>query len=125
ALRVIGRDAEAPRFETWAQAVRDDFQRLLIVDGVLAGCAVFEDGGVRYLLHPRDAVTGVRYSSLAMIHALLEGMFTPEQARSHMRLMDEHLLGPDGMRLFDRPLPYHGGPQRFFQRAESAAFFGR
>src|SRR5690606_33018173 len=34
ALRVIGRDAEAPRFETWAQAVRDDFQRLLIVDGV-------------------------------------------------------------------------------------------
>ena len=29
------------------------------------------------------------------------------------------------MRLFDRPLPYHGGPQRFFQRAESATFFGR
>ena len=29
------------------------------------------------------------------------------------------------MRLFDRPLPYHGGPQRVFQRAESATFFGR
>ena len=29
------------------------------------------------------------------------------------------------MRLFDRPMPYHGGPQRFFQRAESATFFGR
>jgi cellobiose phosphorylase len=25
----------------------------------------------------------------------------------------------------DRPLAYHGGPQRLFQRAESAAFFGR
>jgi cellobiose phosphorylase len=29
------------------------------------------------------------------------------------------------VRLFDQPLPYHGGPQRFFQRAESATFFGR
>ena len=29
------------------------------------------------------------------------------------------------MRLFDRPMPYHGGPQRLFQRAESATFFGR
>ena len=125
ALRVIGRNSEAPRFEQWADTVRADFQRLLIVDGVLAGYALFESGGVRYLLHPQDAVSGVRYSSLAMIHALLEDLFTPEQAREHMRLMDEHLLGPDGIRLFDRPMPYHGGPQRFFQRAESATFFGR
>ena len=90
------------------------------------GYALFEGGRVvRYLLHPRDDVSGVRYSSLAMIHALLEDMFTPEQAREHLQLIDEHLPGPDGMRLFDRPMPYHGGPQRFFQRAESATFFGR
>jgi cellobiose phosphorylase len=125
ALRVVGRDSDAPRFERWADAVRADFQRLLIVDGVLTGYALFEDSGVRYLLHPRDAVSGVKYSSLAMIHALSEDLFTPEQVREHMRLIDEHLLGPDGIRLFDRPLPYHGGPQRFFQRAESATFFGR
>ncbi len=125
ALRLVGRASEAPRFEQWAVRVREDFQRLLIVDGVLAGYALFEGDAVRYLLHPRDSVSGVRYSSLAMIHALLEDLLTPEQAREHMRLMDEHLLGPDGMRLFDRPMPYHGGPQRFFQRAESATFFGR
>jgi cellobiose phosphorylase len=35
------------------------------------------------------------------------------------------LLGPDGARLFDRPLAYHGGPQKYFQRAESASYFGR
>jgi 1,2-beta-oligoglucan phosphorylase len=29
------------------------------------------------------------------------------------------------VRLFDKPMPYHGGPMRFFQRAESATFFGR
>src|SRR5262249_6637289 len=26
---------------------------------------------------------------------------------------------------FDRPLPYQGGPQRHFQRAESSAYWGR
>ncbi|HSR10632.1 MAG TPA: hypothetical protein VLS90_04245, partial [Thermodesulfobacteriota bacterium] len=36
-----------------------------------------------------------------------------------------HLVGPDGARLFDRPMEYRGGPMRFFQRAESAAYFGR
>ena len=59
-----------------------DFQRILIVDGVLTGYALFEsEASVRYLLHPRDATTGVRYSALAMIHAILEDMLTPEQAR--------------------------------------------
>jgi cellobiose phosphorylase len=39
--------------------------------------------------------------------------------------MRTHLRFPDGVRLMDRPLAYHGGPQVLFQRAESAAFFGR
>jgi 1,2-beta-oligoglucan phosphorylase len=134
ALRVIGRDAEAGRLEAWAAAVQRDFQRLLLVDGVLTGYALFDESGsraesgpdvFRYLLHPRDQTTGVRYSVLAMIHAILEDMLTPEQAREHLALIERHLSGPDGVRLFDRPMPYHGGTQRFFQRAESATFFGR
>ena len=60
-----------------------------------------------------------------MIHAILEDLLTPEQARNHLQLIDAHLRGPDGVRLFDKPMPYHGGPMRFFQRAESATFFGR
>jgi cellobiose phosphorylase len=67
----------------------------------------------------------VKYSSLAMIHAILEDLFDPEQLQQHLRLIDLKLSGPDGIRLFDRPMNYHGGPQRFFQRAESATFFGR
>ena len=107
--------------------MRGDFHRLLLVDDVLAGYALFEPGSdaVRYLLHPRDETTGVRYSILAMIHAILEGLFDRAQLQHHLRLIDEHLTGPDGARLFDRPLDYHGGPQRHFQRAESATFFGR
>jgi cellobiose phosphorylase len=60
-----------------------------------------------------------------MIHAIINDMFTREQAESHLALIRNHLLGPDGARLFDKPLAYHGGRQKYFQRAESASFFGR
>ena len=143
ALRQVSRQSLAQRLERQAEAVRHDFLRLLLVDDVLAGYALFEpelrareagdtarDGHgrvprIRYLLHPRDETTGVRYSVLAMIHAILEGLFDRAQLQHHLRLIDEHLTGTDGVRLFDRPLAYHGGPQRNFQRAESASFFGR
>jgi cellobiose phosphorylase len=52
-------------------------------------------------------------------------MLTPDQVSEHLALIESHLSGPDGVRLFDRPLPYHGGGQRLFQRAETATFFGR
>ena len=126
AFRSIGRNEDAARFEIQGKAVDRDFHRLLMVDGVLTGYALFEGvDRVRYLLHPRDEVTGVHYSSLAMIHAIIEDLLTPAQAREHLRLIGEHLSAPDGVRLFDRPMPYHGGPQTLFQRAESATFFGR
>jgi cellobiose phosphorylase len=126
ALRACGRFHEAIRLESSAQGVQRDFRRLLLVDGVLAGYALFEQGGgVRYLLHPSDQSSGVRYSALAIIHAILEDMLTPAQAREHLRLIDVHLSAADGLRLFDRPMPYHGGPMRLFQRAETATFFGR
>lgn len=126
ALRAIGRATEAAALENEARTVLKDFQRLLLVNDVLTGYALFEhDGRVRYLLHPTDDATGVKYSSLAMIHAILEDLLTPEQARAHLKLIDKHLSAPDGVRLFDRPLPYHGGPQKLFQRAESATYFGR
>jgi len=126
ALRAIGRTQDAIRLETWSEAVKRDFQRLLIVDGVLAGYAVFETGRpARYLLHPSDQTTGIQYSALAITHAILEDLLAPAQTLDHLRLIDQHLSAPDGVRLFDRPMPYHGGPQRLFQRAESATFFGR
>jgi cellobiose phosphorylase len=126
ALRDIGRSTEAAELDEQAQAVLGDFQRLLLPDDVLAGYAQFtDDGGIRYLLHPRDETTGIRYSSLGMIHAILEDLLSPAQAREHLRLIRAHLSAPDGGRLFDRPMAYHGGRQRLFQRAETATFFGR
>jgi 1,2-beta-oligoglucan phosphorylase len=133
ALRFSGRSGEARPLELRAEAIRGDFQRRLVVDEVLTGYALFGDGdgdgdgggGVRHLLHPRDQATGVHYSSLAMIHAILEDLLSPAQVDAHLRVIESHLHASDGIRLFDRPMPYHGGPQRLFQRAESATYFGR
>jgi CRISPR-associated protein Csx3 len=60
-----------------------------------------------------------------MIHGILANLLTREQAARHVTEIRRHLLAADGARLFDRPLPYHGGVQRRFQRAESSPFFGR
>ncbi|BBU64253.1 hypothetical protein MSC49_41880 (plasmid) [Methylosinus sp. C49] len=126
-----GSAARAADIRARAEHVREDFQRLLVVDGVVAGLASFHGTDRRgadhvdYLLHPRDAATGVSYSLIPMIHAIIAGLFTPAQAREHLAVIERHLLAPDGARLFDRPIEYRGGAQKCFQRAESAAFFGR
>jgi cellobiose phosphorylase len=126
ALRRVGRPGPAAQLEESAALVRDDFQRLLVADGVLPGFAYFHpDGRIEPWLHPSDAATGIRFRLLPMIHAILAGLFTPAQAHAHARLIRQHLLGPDGARLFDRPPRYRGGLMRHFQRAETSTFFGR
>ncbi len=126
ALRRLGRDDFALPLEALADQTRAEFQRVLIADGTLAGFAYFhEDRSVEYLLHPSDRTTGIHYRLLPMIHAIINGMLTPEQAATHVGYMRAHLLAPDGAHLFDRPPVYRGGAQRSFQRAESSSFFGR
>ncbi len=125
-LRRSGR-ADGARERSLAAAMRADFNRFLIRDGTVAGYGEFSPrGGLpALLLHPQDDRTGVRYSLLPMTQAILGALFTPEQVRHHLRLIRTELTFPDGVRLMDRPLRYRGGPQAIFQRAESAAFFGR
>jgi cellobiose phosphorylase len=107
--------------------MREDFNRYLMRDGVVAGYGVFRpEGGLpELLLHPSDKQTGLSYSLLPMTQAILGDLFTPQQARRHLALINKHLAFPDGVRLMDRPIAYHGGPEVIFRRAESAAFFGR
>jgi 1,2-beta-oligoglucan phosphorylase len=123
----LDRSDEAARLVAEAAGVRAEFQRLLVQDDVVAGYALFpEQGGERELwIHPSDTRTGLRYSLLPMMHAVIDELFTPEQARHQAALIEQHLQGPDGARLFDAPLPYRGGPSTLFQRAETSSFFGR
>ncbi|RYD23516.1 MAG: hypothetical protein EOP88_03860 [Verrucomicrobiaceae bacterium] len=126
AFRQLGDVKRAEGLEARAATILEEFQDVLVVDEVLAGLAYFQEAGKPdYLLHPRDTTTGLSYSLLAMIHAIINDMFSPDQAEAHLALIRKHLTGPDGARLFDKPMAYHGGLQTNFQRAESASFFGR
>ncbi|MGE3872118.1 MAG: cellobiose phosphorylase [Parvibaculaceae bacterium] len=126
-LRRTQRGDEAERITRLAEEMRHDFNRHLIVDGTVAGYAIFAPGSDRpeLMLHPSDRRTGLKYSLLPMKRGLISGIFTPEQAAHHLDIIREHLLFPDGARLMDRPVTYRGGPERIFRRAESAANFGR
>jgi CRISPR-associated protein Csx3 len=132
-LRIVGDHGDlASSLVAEAAEVAADLHRYLVVDGELAGYAQLDPpdaNGVvavsRLLVHPRDAETGLSHGSLQMIHALGSSLFDPTQAAHHVALVREHLMGVDGVRLFDRPPAYYGGPMRHFQRAETATFVGR
>ncbi len=127
-LRRAGRPSKkAKEHDALAATMREDFNRFLIRDDIVAGYGVFSPkGGLpELLLHPRDKKTGLSYSLLPMTQGIIGGIFTKQQARRHLDLIRKHLLFSDGARLMDRPIAYHGGPETIFRRAESAAFFGR
>jgi 1,2-beta-oligoglucan phosphorylase len=126
-LRRTGRSDAARALADLAQSIRDDFNRFLVRDGTVAGYALFEAERnlPELLLHPRDARTGLRYSLLPITRSIIAQLFTPEQTQHHLRIIREHLLFPDGARLMDQPVAYHGGVEGTFRRAESASFFGR
>jgi cellobiose phosphorylase len=126
-LRRAGDTPKSDDITGLAAAMRGDFNRSLMPDGIVAGYAFFkpEGGDPDYLLHPRDDGMDINYSLIPMTRSIIAGLFTPEQARHHLQIIREHLLYPDGARLMDHPIVYHGGLEINFRRAESAAFFGR
>ena len=116
----------ADRSERIAGGTAEAMHTLLMRDGVLAGYGLFgDDGSIEHLVHPSDQRTGLSYGLLQIIHAISSDLLSPSEAREHLDVINEHLLGPDGARLFDRPARYHGGPMEVFQRAEASTFFGR
>lgn len=129
-LRAAGGDASTGRLadecDAHAEATHAALSEQLDADPVLPGYLLQGDsGGFEPLVHPTDTMTGLRYGILPWIHAISAELLTPEQARHHLDLIGEHLLGPDGARLFDRPVRYAGGPMSVFQRAEASTFWGR
>jgi 1,2-beta-oligoglucan phosphorylase len=129
--RLDGQDGDdaieyADRSERIADETAEAMHTLLMRDGVLAGYGLFaDDGSIEHLVHPSDHRTGLRYGLLQIIHAISGDLLSPSEAHEHLDVLDKHLTGPDGARLFDRPARYHGGPMEVFKRAEASTFFGR
>lgn len=105
--------------------MKKDFNEKLIQDGVIAGFGLYENGEIQMMLHPKDQNTGVHYRLLPQTRSIIAEMVAKTQAEANMKLIDEHLLHPDGVRLMDRPVAYDGGVSHLFQRAEQAANVGR
>jgi cellobiose phosphorylase len=117
---------KAAKLKEICERIKTDFNKHLVKDGIVAGYGLVEaDGSISVMLHPTDNRTGVHYSILPMERGILSGIFTKEQSLHHQELIEQHLKGPDGARLMDKPLKYKGGIQEIFQRAESSTFFGR
>jgi cellobiose phosphorylase len=121
-----GSTKKAKELKEICEQIKADFNQYLIRDGVVAGYGlVEEDRSISLLLHPSDNKTNIQYSILPMNRGIISEIFTKEQAHRHQDLIEQHLKGPDGARLMNRPLKYKGGIQTLFQRAESSTFFGR
>lgn len=113
------------RLEDFCKQLKEDFEHYLIKDNIVAGLAYFKADEVEYMLHPRDEKTGIKYRLIPMNRGIISEIFSKEQAKEHLSIMENHLLFPDGARLMNSPMMYHGGTETFFKRAETGANFGR
>ncbi|HEX2861343.1 MAG TPA: hypothetical protein VHN79_06870, partial [Lacunisphaera sp.] len=124
--RRAGESARASRLGALLARMRTDFAALAMPGGVVTGFLVHEDGRTfRPLLHPSDQVTGIRHRLLPMTRSMLAELFTPTEARHHAALVESELRFADGVRLMSEPAAYHGGLEKLFKRADTAANVGR
>ena len=87
-LRRAGRPLKrAKELDSVAAAMRKDFNRFLIRDGIVAGYGVFSpQGGLPDLwLHPSDKQTGLSFSLLPMTQGIIGGIFTQKPGTAPSR----------------------------------------
>ena len=124
--RMTGKMDRAEECERICEAVRADFRKYLISDSVVSGFGLIrEDRRIEPLIHPSAKSMDIHYRLLPMTRGILSGLFSLEEAQRHLAVIRQHLEGPDGVRLMDRPPRYQGGMQQYFKRAENSPFFGR
>lgn len=114
------------RCQQLAARMSADFRKYFMADDTLPGfIQLTADHAVHPIIYPGDPKTGINYRLLPLSQGVLSGVLVDEEAANALRLIRDHLLYPDGVRLMDRPARYHGGVSETFKRAEQAANFGR
>lgn len=109
-----------------AQNMKNDYYKYLIKDKVPAGFIKFKDNmNIEHIIHPSDNETTIKYRLLPMTRGIISELFSKEEANEYLDLINDNLLYPDGVRLMDKTVPYNGGINTHFTRAETAANFGR
>lgn len=122
---VIFPDHRQQALKDYHAAIEKDFHRYLIVDGIPAGFVIFYPDHQAVLLHPQDKTTGLTYRLLPFNRGLISQIVDPNQIKAYQAIIHQHLRHPDGVRLMNTAVTYQGGKKTYFQRAETAANFGR
>lgn len=122
----IGKEDEKAEYQIHFQTLTKQIHSECMENRTIAGLVQFspKEKNILYL-HPLDTITKIQYSILPMIYGILSNVFTLEEAEYHLKIIKQHLTGPDGVRLFNKPVPYQKGNSTFFKRAETASYFGR
>lgn len=107
------------------QKIVEHYEEHIIVDDIPAGFVVFDNNKKTYLLHPRDEKTGLKYRLLPFTRSMIAELATPTKVKHYVEIIDKYLKHPDGVRLMNIAVAYQGGKNTYFQRAETAANFGR
>lgn len=114
------------RCEQLSERMYVDFKKYFMQSDVLPGFIRLDvDHNVQEIIYPGDQKTGINYRLLPLSQGVLSAILTDYDAEKSLRIIQEHLLYADGVRLMDRQAQYHGGVSRIFQRAEQSANFGR
>ncbi|XDD45470.1 cellobiose phosphorylase [Leptospira sp. WS39.C2] len=122
----LGEEDKVNFYKTITNTLTNQIYSNCMEDNIITGLVKFSSTEERVLLlHPKDNISNIHFSILPMIYGILSNVFTLEESEFHLNLIKKHLTGPDGVRLFDKPVHYRKGHSTFFKRAETASFFGR
>jgi cellobiose phosphorylase len=105
--------------------MKKDYRQYFLKDNIPAGFVEIKDQKVKYILHPEDEVTGIKYRLLSFNQGFTAELFDELELSKYLDIIDEHLMHPDGVRLMDKTVKYQGGTPEIFMRAETATNFGR
>ena len=118
-------DELANKFSSLCEAIKADYNKYVMEDNIPAGFVLFKEEGTEKIIHPTDNTTNMKYRLLPFNRCIISELFTEEQKEVALESINKYLKHPDGVRLMDKTVPYHGGDNTYFTRAETASNFGR
>lgn len=111
-------------FAKLVKKIKADYRKYLYVDDVPAGFVYFGDEP-KLMLHPKDHTTGIKYRLLPFNRGIISEQISKGKINKCLKIIDENLMHPDGVRLMNTTVHYQGGVPKIFLRAETATNFGR
>lgn len=114
----------ASEMHDYQTQLNSDYTKYLLHDGYPVGFTVFGET-ITHLIYPEDNHTNIHYRLLPYIRSIISGLADSDDCKKYDTIIDTFLKHPDGVRLMDNTVAYNGGKNTLFQRAETAANFGR